>query len=335
MVTGRSRRFKRANAGRWLAVVIVAATAGLALGHAIVIAPRYHLGSFDDDASYVEMALALARGHGLTSLLTAGYPLGATYPAGYPALLAVVHLAGGGIGAYRLLSLLLLAAAFPLLWVYNRRQGLSIPIASSVLVLLALNPVYATYGTMVMAETAFVTALLLLLCTTQRWMERTGTFGVAGIATIVLAASLPWFKEAGIGAVAGLVLWLGWRRCWRRATAVAAGTAALLAPLVVARFVTGTPLLGSRYSSEISGNLAGGLVHRVAIVAPTAVLHYISPVFGESMAPVGWPPLWEGSPLRLILDVARWTAFPIVCAGAVVWQRRYGGPAVAIAAAYL
>jgi len=34
----------------------------LGLAHALVVAPRYHFGSFDDDASYVLVAKALAAG---------------------------------------------------------------------------------------------------------------------------------------------------------------------------------------------------------------------------------------------------------------------------------
>src|SRR5580700_8640162 len=41
----------------------------LAVVHAVVVGRHYFVGSFDDDASYILVARALAAGHGLTSRL--------------------------------------------------------------------------------------------------------------------------------------------------------------------------------------------------------------------------------------------------------------------------
>ncbi|MGH9125796.1 MAG: hypothetical protein ACRDZ8_13870, partial [Acidimicrobiales bacterium] len=45
---------------RWTMGAIVVTLVGLA--HALVVSIRYHVGSFDDDASYVSLARAIAAG---------------------------------------------------------------------------------------------------------------------------------------------------------------------------------------------------------------------------------------------------------------------------------
>jgi hypothetical protein len=149
-----------------------AAGIGLALvavGHVLAIAPHYRVGSFDDDAGYIMVAKALAAGHGLTSILPAGIPLVAVYPPGYPALLAPMVWLGGHDVSFRALSLVLVALLFPLIWRYLDRRRISAPARVAVLALLALNPVLATYGTMVMAEVAFLVVLVVLLLLVDRW----------------------------------------------------------------------------------------------------------------------------------------------------------------------
>ena len=110
------RRWSR---GRWLQGTPLADRVGLALCsliglvHIVVVAPTYHFGSFDDDASYVMTARALAHLHGLTSTLPVGFPLASTYPTGYPALIAPLAAIGGhAILPMRVLSAVLALALF-------------------------------------------------------------------------------------------------------------------------------------------------------------------------------------------------------------------------------
>ncbi|HSS10606.1 MAG TPA: hypothetical protein VLL25_12020, partial [Acidimicrobiales bacterium] len=60
---------------RWLWLAGLAALVVLGVVHTLVVARRYHVGSFDDDASYILSARALASGAGLTTKLATGLPL--------------------------------------------------------------------------------------------------------------------------------------------------------------------------------------------------------------------------------------------------------------------
>ena len=134
-------------------VALPVVTGAVGLLHALLLAPLYHVGSFDDDGSYVLIARALARGVGFGGTLQAGYPLIGTYPPGFPLVLTPVALvAGSATWPYRVLVLVFFLALFPLTDLWLRRIGGSRPLRWSVLLLLALNPVAATYATMVMAE---------------------------------------------------------------------------------------------------------------------------------------------------------------------------------------
>ena len=55
--------------------------------HAAVVAPAYHVGSFDDDANYLMAAHVLANGGGLTTHMPSGVTVVANYLPGYPVLL--------------------------------------------------------------------------------------------------------------------------------------------------------------------------------------------------------------------------------------------------------
>src|ERR1017187_5299970 len=55
--------------------------------HVLLVARHYHVGSFDDDASYILAAKAILAGHGLTSHLASGEVMVGLYPPGYSALL--------------------------------------------------------------------------------------------------------------------------------------------------------------------------------------------------------------------------------------------------------
>ena len=77
------------------AVPVVAVVTAVAVIHAVMVGRHTFVGSFDDDASYILVARALAHGQGLTSKLGAGYPLIGAYPPGYSALLAPLALISG------------------------------------------------------------------------------------------------------------------------------------------------------------------------------------------------------------------------------------------------
>jgi hypothetical protein len=308
----------------------------VALVHTWLVGRRYHVGSFDDDASYVLTARALAGGAGLTSKLASGLPLIGAYPPGYPALLSLLVLIWGhALLPLRALSVLFFLAIFPLTWTYLAERGISTGVRLTVLALLAMSPVLATYGTMIMAEAPFIVLLLLLLMATARWESDRRTLSWSGAGTVAAAAGLLWLKEAGVGLVVGLVIWLALRRLWRKALVAAVGPALLFLPVVIGRAIAGVALIGSRYSDDLGGYYAGSLVHRLTHTVPHAVSTYVGTALPLSVVPTRVSPLPVHGPTGALLQVVRWTVAPLMIVGFAVWIRRYRDAACIVVPAYL
>lgn len=315
----------------------VAVIAALGVVHVAVVAGRYHVGSFDDDSAYLYMARGIANGTGLFGYLPNGFALVNAYPPGYSYLLAPLMLifgGGGGFWAERALSIVCYTALFPLTWSFLRRRQIDEVICLVVLVLLALNPVLATYGSMVMAETPFLVVFLGLVFAAERWSRSPSAVTRAGLATVVLAAGSVWLKEAGVGMVAGLVLWLAWSRNWRKAFAAAAGCGVLLLPIAVARLVTGVPLAGARYTTQITGYLGGGIFHEL-IVLPMGALEFVFYALFAAVTPTDSPLSNNFAALVVLGGLASASAAVFCVVGAVRWwRRRSNDPVLFLIAAY-
>jgi hypothetical protein len=299
-----------------------------------LVAPHYHVGSFDDDASYILSAQTLLHGHGLTGRLASGQTVVGLYPPGYPALLVpLVWLWPHSFLPLRLLSVACYAAAFPLTWVFLDRRRVAGGVRVAALTVLALGPPFATFGSMVMAEGPFLVALLVLLLALDRWHEQARTFTAAGAVTIVSAAGLVWLKQAGIALVGGLILWTLLKR-WRHGLALAAGVGLSLLPVVVARLSSGVPLAGSRYSTDLGGFYQGGVLSRLHHVLPAATWHMFSTAIPATLIPYleplpirgHWPDLWK---------VVSWHVSVLALIGAVRWWRRYRDATAAMILLYL
>ncbi|HEY2429855.1 MAG TPA: glycosyltransferase 87 family protein, partial [Acidimicrobiales bacterium] len=318
------------------APVLAGLVVGLAVVHAVVVGRHYFVGSFDDDAGYIVVARALAHGQGLTSRLSAGYPLVSTYPPGYGALLApIARIDGSAFLAFRALSVVALVVLLPLVWTYLGRRRVSDPARLAVLLLLALNPVLATFSTMVMAELPFLVAFLLLLLAVERWEASPRVMTWAGAATVVAAAASVWLKEAALGLVAGLVVWLALRRLWRKAAVTAGGTAVLFAPVIIARLIAGGSLIGSRYATEFGAAFAGGIGHQVTSAIPSAVATYLNSAIPQSIVPTSVSPLPVVGPVAGVLGTLGTTVTPLVLIGLVVWWRRHRDAAAVMVPFYV
>jgi hypothetical protein len=326
---------RRLSERRWPARVALLGVVAVAVAHGLAVGSRYHIGSFDDDASYILMARALAHGAGLTSHLSAGYPLVGAYPPGYPVLLApLVVLFPGATLPMRALSFVLFVALFPLTWSFLRRRGVEVGLRVAAVTLLALNPVLATYSTMVMAEVPFLVLLLVLVWVADRWERCPAVFAWPAVATVVTGAGLLWIKEAGVGLIVGLAAWFVLRGRWPKALLLAVGTTALMVPLLVARAVARTPLIGSRYSSDLGSALAGGFAARLSQIVPH-LGSYVSSAIPQSVLPTGIEPLPTSGPLAAVLSVAGEAVVPLAFIGAVVWWRRHHDPTVPMVVVYL
>lgn len=308
------------------------------LVHVALVARAYQVGSFDDDASYVLGAKALLAGHGLTARLTSGEFMVGLYPPGYSALIGpLVWLFPHTYLPIRLLSVACYAAVFPLTWRYLAGRGISDRWRAAALLILALGPPFATFGSMVMAETPFLVVLLLALVAVDRWVKDRRVLGRWGLAVIVAAASLIWLKQAAIGLVVGLALWLPFSPAIHRrvkAAALVLGVAAFTLPVLIARAVEGIPLAGARYSAELGGFYQGGLVNRLIHVFPKSGWHMLATAIPATIVPYleplpirgHWPDLWK---------VVSWQVTIFVVVGAITWARRHRDAAVAMTLAYM
>jgi hypothetical protein len=313
----------------------VSGTVVLGVVHALAVAPHYHFGSFDDDAAYVLVAKAFASGVGLTGRLPAGYPLVGAYPPGFGALLApIAWLAPGLVWLYRLLPLVCFVAVFPLTWVWFERHDIRLADRAVVLLLLALSPVLATFATMVMPETVFVVLFLLLMLVAKRWSADPRVLSWWAGGTVLLASGLLWLKEAAVGMVIGLGCWFLIRRAWKKAAISALGPALLFSPVLVARAVVHSPLIGSRYSTDL-GVGSGGVVHRLVHVVPHSIAALVETALPLSVVPTGVSPLPTHGPVGLILDVVAWTLPALVALGLYVWIRDHWDLTVPLVCVYV
>ncbi len=310
----------------------------LGLVHVALVAPRYHVGSFDDDASYILTARALLAGQALTGHVASGETVVSLYAPGYSALLVpLVWLWPHSFIPLRVLSALSYAAVFPLTWVFLGRRRLGFGLRMAALAVMALGPPFATYASMVMAEAPFIVVLLLLLLALDRWLDEDRALSRAGIYVVILSAGLVWLKEAGLGLIGGLFLWLLIARHPRRlarAALLGAGVGLLLLPVAVARLLAGVPLAGSRYTSELGAFYQGGLLGRVEHVLPHSAWQLFSTAIPATIVPYltplpltgHWPDLWK---------VLSWHVTLLALVGAVVWARRHRDALPAMVALYL
>jgi hypothetical protein len=327
------------SAPAWASVVAVV----VGLVHVALIAPHYFVGSFDDDSSYILAAQALLHGQGLTGHLTSGAVVAGVYPPGYGALLApLVWLWPHSFVPLRLLSVVCYAALFPLAWVYLRRRGVRPWIVAAALFVMALGPPFATFGSMVMAETPFLVLFVAFLLLVERWDRQQALLTGTGVAVVLSLGALIWLKEAAIGMVAGLALWELLSRRARpraverlsRAAFVVVGSALLLVPVAVARIVTGVPLAGSRYSQELGGYYQGGLLSRVVHVAPHGLWQMLSTAIPWTLVPYR-SPLPTAGHVEVLWEVLSWHVTILAAVGAVLWFRRHRDAAIAVVPVYL
>jgi hypothetical protein len=313
----------------WLRLAVPAVVV-LAAVHVAVVSGHYVVGSFDDDGHYLALAKAFAHGRGYVDTSIPGAPVETLYPPGYPLLLTpLVWLAGSALWPLRVLSAVAFLGCFPLLDRLMRRHEIATPVRLAALVLLALNPTAATFGSEVMPESVFLLVLLAVLLALPRWEGQGRTVTWAGAVVALGAPYLFLLKTAGLPMLAGVLGWLLLRRRWRQLVASVVCAVVVLLPMVLVRLSTG-PVVGQRYTSEYG--MAGPL--------PTAVWHgvrtYLTDAVSATLVPT------EGAGLHghlLVLDallaVLRFTAAPLVIIGLFAWWRRRLDVTVLIVPLYL
>jgi hypothetical protein len=195
-----------------------AALAGFAVLAVLLFDPRLFTGG--DNVVYQLLARALAEGRGYVALHEPGEPPHALYPPGYPALLAPVVAAGGGVIGSKLLSLASAAAAVWLSarWLAARMEPGAAGGAAraAALALLATNATLIAYSHWMLTEAPFlaVSAGALLLA------EREGRRADWVFAALLAAAGF-LLRTAGFPLCVA-VAWAAWRRRGAFAGAVSA-----------------------------------------------------------------------------------------------------------------
>lgn len=306
--------------------------------HVALVAPRYFVGSFDDDSAYILAAKALLRGVGLDGRLPSGEVVVGLFPPGYSAVLApLLWIWPHSFVPLRLLSVACYAGLFPLTWVWLARKGVTRPVATAALFLLALGPPLATYGSMVMAETPFLVVLVLLLMAVEGWATQSRVLTWTGASVVALSAGLIWLKQAGIGVVAGLVLWFVLHRSARhraRAAILAACVGVTLVPVVVARMAAAVPIAGGRYSQELGGYYQGGLVRRLVDVVPHSTWHLLATAVPATLVPY-LEPLPIAGHWASVWKIVSWQVTVLAVVGAILWARRHRDAAIPMVVVYL
>jgi hypothetical protein len=239
-----------------------------------------------------------------------------------------------GFVALRLVAVTSFVAVFPLTWHYLGLRRFPDPVRVGVLVLLALNPVVATFAGMVMAELPFLACLLVLLIAVDRWDRTPRVLGPIGVAVVLLGTEAVWLKEAGIGMVLGLGLWYLLRRTVGKAVAVVGGLVALLVPVVVARLIDHVPLAGTRYSQELGSYYQGGLVSRLVHVLPGVVEEWVGTALPRTVIPYAQPLVGRHLWNDLFRVVSAQIAVCLVI-GLIVTVRRHRDAAVVMIPAYV
>src|SRR4051794_19963328 len=292
------------------AVVLAAVHVGLVAGH-------YVVGSFDDDGHYLALAKAFADGKGYVDTSMPGSPVESLYPPGYPLLITpLVWLFGSAVWPLRLLSAIAFLGCFPLLDRLLRRHPVPTGVRMATLVMFALSPTAATFGSEVMPETVFLLVLLAVLLALPRWEEQPSLFTWRAAVVAFGAPYLFLLKTAGLPMLVGIIGWLLLRRRWRRFAMVATTSVLMIAPLVLARMSSGS-VTPNRYKNEYG--LAGALPHAVW----NGVRTYVTDAIPATLVPTTGAGLHSHS---VVLDVLLWlvgeSATLIVLVGWFSWMRR-------------
>ena len=174
--------------------------------------PEVHNGG--DNAAYISLANSLARDGAYAEAWHPGAPPYAKYPPLYPAVLALMILAGAKTwGAFQATSLLFttLATAFCFLWVSRLRGEQA---SAAVALLFGISPAVLDHAQWVLADPLFlaltIACLWLLAPARDPAPDRMSIF-----AGLVLVIAAYFTRSAGLPLLVAVGLWLAMRRRWR------------------------------------------------------------------------------------------------------------------------
>jgi hypothetical protein len=289
--------------------------AGLVALHVVLAAllfdPKPFVGG--DNAGYMILAESIESGQGYRDIELPDSPRHGRFPPLYPAVLAVAGMLGGGLIAFKTLSMICTTLAVVFFFgLARRRLGWEGGLAAAAPV--ALSPVLLYYSHWVLADALFVALTLLALCASERsegslrWLALS-----VGAALLAFLASAP-----GLPLILALLIAMAWRKSWRRLAETAVPVA-----LTLGGWWLWVGLAGSRVAVAGSGNflLADPFAPELGYVGPGELLArtvnnvraYSADVLPQSLAGVS-----PGGGLSLI---ALFAALLLLALAMVAWVR--------------
>jgi len=240
--------------------------AALTFAIAASIIALYPVGIFHDDGVYLILAKALANGDGYRYLNIPGAPVATHYPPLYPLLLALLWKLAPfpeNITIILLANAILLAVtAWGLTRFVSRTLDWTPSAAAALALVGTLSLPLLTLATVALSEVCFLALLLPALALCERALI-TPRSRAHDIAMGMLAGSLALVRTHGVVLAGALAVVLVYRREWRRALLVIAGSAVLLVPWQLWIALNGSvlpePLRGS-YGSYL-GWFVDGVTH--------------------------------------------------------------------------
>lgn len=189
------------------------------------------VGIMGDDAWYALLSRTLARGGSFLQPNTPTPGLLPIVPPGFPLLLAPFWVVApefpANVPILKSLSVVAMLAAFGLTYLYAQaRPWWSRELALMVAIATALVPslVFLSTSTL-MSDAAFLSVQLLTILALERWPSRGGT-----VAAGVGAAVAMLMRSVGLSVPLGAVIYLSFKRQWRRAALLSVVVASMVAP---------------------------------------------------------------------------------------------------------
>lgn len=198
-------------------IVLVVIIAIFSLG-VVSLHPRRFFGYFQDDAIYFSIAKAFASGSGYSTPSFPGVLPGSRYPILYPFVLSAVWRFSPIFPdnlTWAIAMSIAIASAYLLLSYVFIRQVSSPLMGLCVLAALALHPELQWFAGALMSD--FLFALLVVasvLAAEQAWLSSGRELYWACFTGLLLGLSV-LTRSAGVGVIAGVVLYGVWQRRWR------------------------------------------------------------------------------------------------------------------------
>lgn len=190
-----------------------------------------------DDAWYVLLARALARGDGY-GLVNAPTPIGLTpYPPGFPGILSVAFRLSPEFPAnVWLLKSVSIAASWGIglvaYWYFAHTRQIDKPLSAAIALMTVITPAFVFLATStVMSECVFTFMQLATVVLVERLVREKHPLRDT-LLVCVCAAITMLVRSAGAATIAAVVCYLLYQRLWRKSALVAVGVGVCLAPWI-------------------------------------------------------------------------------------------------------